>query len=84
MVLFYLSGESEHNLHGFVSFGLLVFRPEVLPVHRADGEVQDRGEGGQAGHGVESAVVEEGAGINGSRGHDGHQLGQGQRLEMEL
>ena len=44
--------------------------------------MQDRGEGGQASHGVQSAVVEEGTGIYGSRGHNGHQLGEGQRLEI--
>ena len=44
--------------------------------------MEDTGDGSQTGHGVESAVVEEGAGVNGPRGHDGHQLGYGQRLKV--
>ena len=45
-----------------------MFRLEIFPVHRSHTEVEDTGNGGQTGHGVESAVVEEGAGVDGSLG----------------
>ena len=61
-----------------------MLRLEIFPLHRSHTEVEDTGDGSQSGHGVESAVVEEGAGVDGSLGQDGHQLGYGQRLEIIL
>jgi len=56
---------------------------KVLFVDWFDHEVEGGSDAHQRRHGVHGVVVDEGGGVDGPLGHDGHQLGDGQGLGFD-